>query len=587
VDYQKLVAEFETRLRLGCTRHAKKYARILESRRVAKMELIEFQNDEQDHGNDPTQEKEGTRSKYQSTLFKAIGDSIIRDITAKPMRYEWGANNNEGIKVKRAFDKILTKAYSYTGTDKEKLSSFYHLIYSSCSIIEPYSEKKSRKIIKQDGTIDILPSGRVVSFRSYDPLFTVLDWNSDPFDVAGTSQFAIVYIGKFTKESLEALYGKKAVKALPDTPVDEYGSIRGAGNSLETMKDNLHNSAGHTTITGFPVYEYYTLGGKRYTIARGYGVIQESINSNGAYDELPLLVTPMFIDPDSPYGISLYETLQQALDVVSTSINHIADTNNLSIKSPTFIYKGLLTKTDFTLKDSLPTDIVELDVSGMLLAGVTSIPRIEDTISRINFKEVTEGSMFLMKNSLDHIWMMTGKSPTDLGGIQDKQIRVSGVADMTQASSLRSSSMITSNLESYMLNPLTQTFARMFAMYWEDFPEFKALGIDEKDIKNIQQNIRVVNGSYLPSDQFNEMQRTDALLNYQMTTRSQSIDATQVFMEWATARGETSPERFLVDPLTTMTREQTLRLAQIIQQGNINQFVAQVMQSAAQVQKNG
>lgn len=560
-----LYAEFTSRLALGEDHYAKKFQRIKESRQVAKLELVnDTTDDKQYYGNDKNREKESSRSRYQSTIFKAVGDSILTDITSRPMRFEWGANDNTGVRIKRAYDLELTRAYAYSETDKSKIISLNDLIYSSCSIIQPYSEiPKKEYLDPKTKKIKTMPSGRIVSYRAYDPLTTILDWNANPADVTNTSQFAIIYIGKMVRDEIKKQYGDESVVGLPEKVEDAAGY---GTNILVTNKTELENNAGTQNVTGYHIYEYYKTDGYRYTIAEGYGVIDTSPNSSGAYGKIPLLVTPLFIDRDTPYGMSLYETLQQSIDLVNASINQIADVNARSIKSPTFALKGLLNANELSLTDSNATDIKELDINSLMISGANNIPSVRDLIGRVEFKEVTDGAMFLMKNGLEHIWMLTGKNPTALGGIQDKQIRVSGASDMMQEGALRSSSIIANALETYMLNPLTQSFAEMFAIYYDDFPALKKNKITREMAMDIQKHIRVVNGSYLPADQYTEMQRTDALLEYQLQTGSQSIDAVAVFKEWAAARGEPIPERFLVDPMTTLSQSQHVAVLQLLDQ---------------------
>jgi len=583
VNNTELYKSFITRLNLAETKYSKKFRRIKESRQVAKLELVnDVTDDGQKWGNDRNREKEGTRSRYQSTIFKAIGDSILTDITSRPMRFEWGGNDNEGLKMKRAYDLELTRSYAYSETDKAKIITLNDLIYSSCSIIQPYSEIPRKEFLNpKTGKVEIFPSSRIVSYRAYDPLTTILDWNSNPADVTNTSQFAIVYIGLFRKDELTKRYGAEAVSELPDELDDQ--STNFGTNILVRNKRELEENAGTSNLGGFHLYEYYLTDGYRYTIIEGYGVIDKSPNSSGAFGKIPLLVTPLFIDRDTPYGMSLYETLQQAIDLVNASINQIADVNARSIKSPTFALKGLLATDELSLTDTNATDIKELDVNAIMVNGGNNIPSVQDLIGRIEWREVTDGAMFLMKNGLEHIWMLTGKNPTALGGIQDKQIRVAGASNMMQQGALRSSSIIANALETYFLNPLTQSFAEMFAIYYDDFPALKGNGITREMAMNIPKHIRVVNGSYLPADQYNEMQRTDALLQYMLTTQTQGIDAVAVFREWMSARGEPLPERFLVDPMTTLAYSQLVSVLQMADQIGADKTMAQLQQRAEQM----
>lgn len=572
-DIRTVEELFEGYLKKGVEKHSKKLMRIEHSRLVAKQELV---NDNRggvnDYGNDYNQTKTNTRSRYQTTIFGAICDKLYRDITFKPMRFEYGANNSVGVKIKRAFDTILTKAYSYSETDKVKNMALYHFIYSGCMITQTYTKMAEDEYIMPDGELKKVVSGRIVSYRSYDPLTTVLDWQAIPSDVSGTSRFAIVYIGNVSKEYIGKEYGEEALAKIKDG-VDsyQYGSI------LTMAKRRTESSAGMNVSTdGIPIFEFYLTDGYRYVIANGK-VISAEPNSNGIIGRIPIEVTPLFLDPDTPYGVGLYDRLQASIDIINTSVNQIADNNSITIKSPTFVFKKLLPK-GFSLTDTSFRDLVELDVDKLRIGGKLPTLDINNMITRLTFKEVTEGAMFLMSNAKDDVWYLSGMNPTSLGGMQEKQIRVSGVADMMNENSLRKSSIIASNLETCFMNPTTKQFARIFLMNYDSFLEFKQNGVEEKDVALFQQNIRVVNGSYLPSDQMTEMQRTDALL--QAAMNNPSMDQVEVLIDWLTARGITYPERYFRDPLTMLEQDQATRLLEIAQQGNV-QGLMDALQNAA------
>jgi hypothetical protein len=314
-------------------------------------------------------------------------------------------------------------------------------------------------------------------------------------------------------------------------------------------------------------------------------LISTSPNSNGVIGTIPLDIAPLFIDPDTPYGVGLYEKLQPSIDIINTSVNQIADNNNNAVKSPTFYFKGMLPK-GFSLTNASFQDLIPLDYSKLMIGGQIPTLDINKFMGRLIFQEVTEGAMFLMKNALQNIWFMTGYNETSLGGIQEKQVRVAGVAEMIQANSIRKSSMIVNSLETNHTNPTIQSFTRIFLMHMSDFPEFEREKITPKDLMNYHKHVRVVNGSYLPSDQMSEMERTDALL--QVAMQNASMDQVSAIIEWLEARGIMFPERYFRDPKSMLTADMAVSILAISKEngaGGVVQYLEQVAQTQGEPQK--
>lgn len=571
--------EFHDRLLRGEDIYEKKFRRIRDSRLVAKMELPRYSSVAQ-HGNDPDNLKDSTRSRYQSTLLKAIGDSIMRDLMASNPRFEWSANDKVGVSMKRAYDDILTKAYSYAGTARARNKAYHHLVFSGTAIIQTYSSVAREERISANGVKKSITQGRIISFNVYDPLMTILDWNADSSNVDGTSEFIIVGLGRFRKEQLVRMFPECDLSALPDMNNDLNSQyvVNNTGytnaNSSSTNRNMLRLSAGEKATAGFDLFEYYTRDGYRKVMIRDYGHVGSYVNSNGVSGKIPFIVAPLFYDEDTPYGMSLYEMIQQPLDVIATAINHIADNNSITVRSPLFTFKGLLPK-GFTIEDSTFYDIVALDVDAMSIGGTLNTYDIQKMISRLTYPEVTQGALFLVNMAFDDIWYATGMNKTSLGGIQEKQIRVAGAAEMMSQGSLRSSSVIISNNEVYLMNPLVKQYAQMMSEHYDDFHEFKANGIDKELVDEIQQHIRVVNGSYLPADQYNEMQKTQVL--YQIGSQQATVDQTAILTDFLKAHGITYPERYYRDPITTLTAEQATRLDEIMRTQGI-EAVKQVLE---------
>jgi len=575
-EVEKLFSDYLDR---GWTKHNKKLAMMKEARLVLKQELVVDNRGGSNHGNDSSDTKDAFRSRYQSTLLNGICDKIYQDLTFKPMRFEWGANDEVGVKMKRALDKTLMSAYAYAGTDKARNMALWYFIYTGMQITQTYTELVEDKFVMPNGEIKNIVGNRVVSYQAYDPLTTILDWSAQPSDVKGTSRFAIVYIGNVSKEYIKDKFGMESYNKIGDMSDIEAG-IGKRGGLLEFMKQDVEQSAGMIDNNdGVALFEFYLTDGYKYVIANGK-LIDTSPNSNGVIGTIPLDIAPLFIDPDTPYGVGLYEKLQPSIDIINTSVNQIADNNSNSVKSPTFFLKGMLPK-GFSLTDASFQDLIELDYSKLMIGGQLPTLDIKNFMGRLTFSDVTDGAMFLMKNALQNIWFMTGYNETSLGGIQEKQVRVAGVAEMIQANSIRKSSMIVNSLETNHTNPTIQSFTRIFLMYMSDFPEFEREKITPKDLMNYHKHVRVVNGSYLPSDQMSEMERTDAL--FQVAMQNASMDQVSAIIEWLEARGIMFPERYFRDPKAMLTADMAVSLLAISKEQGA-EGVVQELQRVAQTQ---
>ena len=569
-QFTDILNEFLKRIRIGEDVHKKKFEEIRRSR-LAIRQIMSADNQVAATMQYADAESEETKSKYLAPLHLAVAEKMIQEITTNNPRFEWEGNNKQGMEVAKAFREELLKVYTVENSKKSRNFGLWHLVASGTMISQTVTKRKVKQRIdpRTGDMIEPLDLGRVITQDFYDPLSTILDWNADPSDVRGTSNFAIVTIGYFDSAYIKEKYN-----------IDLVGSSFVA-EDMDLRRKNQEVYAGHDKREHIKIREYYRKDGKRYTILDDSFIVEVNTNENGVFGEIPINITPMFIDPDSPYGMTLHSLLEPSVEMISTAINQVADTNALNIKMPFFAIKGAIER-GMTLDAYEANEIVELDASEIMTGSPNASLDINKMITKLSFPDVTQSAMFMFEQALNMIWFITGLNPTTLGGIQSKQIRTSDVAGMIQQSSLRNSSKVIVNLETYFMNPTMWDIVQIFDLYYKDF-SFEEKGIKAEFIKAIK-NVRVVNGSYLPADQIPRLQRISAILQRQQFNPN-AYDAQKIEEEYLEALGVGDPEFYFKDPMAMFTEEQILGLMSIVQQGGgeaIQQFLAQQAQQMQQ-----
>jgi len=306
--------------------------------------------------------------------------------------------------------------------------------------------------------------------------------------------------------------------------------------------------------------------------------VSVDINTNGVADRIPLNVTQCFIDTESPYGTSLYYKLEPAIEVLSVVMNQIIDANKLNLGLPIISASGILSIDKLTTGEAGSLNVVEADVS-QFISERGQIPDLNNLLMRFQFPDITQAGMFMYEQAMQHIWFLTGLNPTALSGQQEKQIRVSGVADMVQGSSLRSDSQIVINLEKSFMNPTCWDMLNIYDIYYNDFPTFKTAEIPREFMEDIK-NVRVVNGSYLPADDLTRGQKMDVLLQM-LYSGMQSLDGIKIINEKLRAMGF-DPEVWLRPPEELYAQDQLLKLVELVRAGEDGQAIASLGQMAQQ-----
>jgi len=554
----ELLELYRQRLQRGQEIHRKKFTEIKEARQALKQRMpdssiTKLASNNMISGNDKYGSKTAKKSKYMFPIYTAVAEKIKQDLTASPFRFQWEGNTADGVDIKEAFDNIFLKVFTYDNSAQDISIGLNHAVVSGTMITQTMTRKEYRRRIKPDSTIDSIPVGRTIPIIAYDPLTVILDWNAQPNKIAETSDFIIVTLGKRSLDYVKKQWSEKVEEVqtlISSETIDNYKQVleQEAGSNRNTYSDSVM------------LREYYTADGYRHVIANDTVLLETSIVSNGMLDRIPFDVAPIWDDPDSIYGMTLWNLLEPTVQVINTALNQILDSNALNAKMPFFTFKGTLKGAGLTLNDFKANEIVELDpkvLATFNVSGGSSKFAIQDMITKLQFPDITQAGVFLFETALKAIWFVTGLNPESLGGIQEKQIRNEMVAGMIQQSALRSSSKIVKNLELGFMNPTCWHLVDIFEMYYDDFPEFAQAGIPREFLKNLK-DIRVVNGSYLPADKNSQMEKAQVLLQRAMV--NQTYDQIKVESNFLKQVGFADPERWYRIPEELMEEQEAMRV---------------------------
>lgn len=571
-EYAEDMALYSARIEAADTKHSKKFGAIKESRQYMKQILPEFSQQAlfSSDASKSNNNQNNNRSVYCPPLAIVIGNKMLSELTSMPMRFEYEANGQDGIKPAKAFMKIIQRTFSQTGNMSEHLLGIMHLIYSGLYIAQPVIQRMDYKIFDKGTDPATIDAGYAIGFKTYDPLTTILDPNSVPGKVAETSDWLVVTIGMKTAQWIEKEYGIKVEQ--DQRVVDSYGTKQSVTTiKIDSYKYELQSDSGLDYVSGFMVREYYTSDGYVYHVIDDAYVARKTINSAGLVG-IPFAICPGILDLDSPYGIPLPEHLRPSVELVATAINMVADNTALKNKLPYLFPNGLFDPATLNalasgeankMNNYVPVNLATLASS----VGNFSAGSIKDLVQKPELQEVTAGAQMLLVEGMNAIWFVTGLNPSSVSGIQDKQIRVESVANMIGSASLRNSSSVVVNLETYFLNPMTRFFQLMYYNYFNVFKEFADLAVEKNDIKNIK-SVRVVNGSYLPSDK--ETREKKAMFIYTMASQNQVFDPVAA-VEYVFESMGMEMLRFLRNPLDLLTEEEAMSVIETYIAGRTGQ----------------
>ena len=573
-EQETLMSLYKNRLSDGETIYRDKFREISNSREAYKQiipdDQIEVATDRNvQRGNSTDEGDDENRSSYLIPLHTALANHWIQELTTHPFRYEWAGNNKVGVDVQSQFTKELNKMYSYNNVKASVATGFWHFVTSGTMISQTYTTFDTRQRISAGGELKEVKKGRNIGIRIYDPLQVILDWNADPADVRRTSDFCIVTLGTYDAEYIKQKY---------DLDFDLDGS-----KSMDMAQRELNRYAGKDMKTSVAVREYYLRDGHKYTVVGDTYVVGKSPNSNGSYGEIPINVAPFHIDPNSPYGATLYGMIEPSLMMASAAVNQIADNNALNNNMPILAAEGCLVDAGLSLNDYNNNEIVEVKVKPAL-SGADGNIDIRKLVHKLSFPDISQPAQALYQQAIEMIWYVTGMNPTAMSGMQDKQIRVATAADMINEASLRSSSTLVQNLENNYMNPTTLDIAQIFDMYFEDF-KFEERGIEKADVENLN-NVRVVNGSFLPSDNLTRLNKLMSIMQMAMQNPQvfEIYDLQKAILE---AMDMADAELFLRSPEGTVSANEAMGIMQLWKQGGPEAVMQQMAQIVQQAQEGG
>jgi len=587
-EYYDLLSEYRSNLLEAEEKHSGKIQEIKRSRQIDKQVMPDswqrkLSSANKESGNDPEGTATAKRSKYVHPIINAITGKILQDLSTRDATFDVAANTEEGVPVFTAFEDIMKKTYALQNVSKETNFANFHAVVSGTHITRPTTQlMKEEKIVpSEEGwkeQTDIY--GRGVGFIAYDPLTTLVDWRAIPGKVAETAEWIAVTIGRKSWSYIKNKWNvdmNVQLESMSDGGTASFLTIDG-------IKTELEASAGLFDNNGIMIREYYKTDGYCYVIAGDFYVLEKRPNENCIKGRIPFNWATPILDPDSPYGRPISIAIEPTAQVLSTVFNQIADANALKTKAPMVTFEGTNLVRHLTLNKMQPNQIVEISIPVELQAsGNPANISISDMFGIPQFQDITESAKFMYYEALNNIYMLTGLNAMSLGGMQDKQIRVSGAADIVANTSLRNSSSIVKALESGFYNPTTKQFAVMFEVYYDEFPELKEKGVTPENIKNMK-NIRIKNGSFLPADKMQDIQI--AMLALQEAKQNQTMDLVAATNMWLTSLGIV-PKTLERDPLELISQDQALGILGVMQERGFEEGAAMLQQVAQQGEGNG
>ena len=199
------------------------------------------------------------------------------------------------------------------------------------------------------------------------------------------------------------------------------------------------------------------------------------------------------------------------------------------------------------------------------------IVRAQDAMHQFTIPEITNGAKFMFDTAKESLFYVTGT--TDMSfGMQDKQIRNQTVADMIGDSLVRSDSAAAKKIESSFYNPVTWDILMIFYTRYDDF-DFKDANVPAEFLKNYR-NIRVVNGSYLPSDRMMRLAKLQQALEVARLLPNQT-NLENLMYDLYEAYGFTDPYRYLMTNEEVAANDLAAKVNQLLGDGAIDKAQAQ------------
>ncbi len=518
-------------------------------------------------GNDPTGAMKSTHSQMLVPMYTAITKKTREAFSAMPLRFEYEANSQVGLLARRAIQIKLREVYTRANMAASQSKAFNYV--GGGLIISQTVYKTLDRKVRIDGQTKSILTGGGIDVEIYDPLRVVLDWNAKIGDIRNTSEFCIVTIGDFTAEGIKAKYGFEIAEG--------EGNGSGGGSTpraFDSYKKTLEEDVGENLQNTYPVREYYLKDGSWYTIVNDTYVVNKSFATNGDADRIPINAVVLFPTPDSHMGMTLWDYLKWPVALMSCAVNQVADNNAMNNNAPYLVSKGLGLG-GYSMGD-FEGDFLEFNPIGGKNFD------IKKYMDRPQIREVTDGAAFMYNKGMEQLFYVAGSTPMDFG-VQDKQIRTAGVAEMVSQAIVRSDSDLAVKMENGYMNPTTWDIVQIFYTHYEDFG-FDPDSLPREFLEN-PKAIRVVNGSYLKEDQITRLNRISILIQ-QAQLDPQRWKWEDLMYEFSEALGVIDPYVYIKTPEEATKERLALMAMQIIgekgaQDEQVQQIVAQLAELSA------
>jgi len=499
-------------------------------------------------------------------MYTAITYKTVENLTALPPRYEWDANKRGYEKISRSLERELVKIYTKMNLNKVLARLYQNFLVAGFFVQQTVFKKIEETVRKFDNgkmKEEVIYNGGAIDYYLYDPLTTFIDWDAQPSRIRETSKFIIVTVNDaMSPEGIEAEYGIPA------------SSVGGASPNLapDVLKQNLrwqNTTPKNDTCT---VREYYLNNGEFYTIVNDTFIVAKGYASNGVADQIPINIGVLEIDDDCNLGRPYWERVKWPIAAMSNAFNQVADNNAWNNTAPFFTLGNLgLEEIGMDVNDG--RKIFSVEAPSKTAVDITKL------ITQFTVPEVTNGALMMFERGKESLFYTTGT--TDMSfGMQDKQIRNAGVADMISQSLVRSDSAVAKSIENQFLNPVTWDILRIYYTHYDDFG-FAEQQIPRDFLKDYK-NIRVVNGSYLPSDKsvrLGKLQQT-----FQLAMQAPDMmRLEELFYDLIEAIGFANPYRYLKTKEEFMAQELLGSIQELLQAGQIDQAQADEMTKAVQL----
>lgn len=496
-----------------------------------------------------------TCSKMLLPIHKAITKKMIDNMTAIPPRYEWDANRKDYVAVSRALEREFAKFYTKMNLAGKLPRIIKTFVRDGVFVQQTVFRELSETVMRwQDGrpSPENIYNKGAVDYIVYNPMTTYFDWDADPLDYRGTARFIIVTISSSMTE-------KAFRRKFPDFKEPLDGHTQKMEDLLDSSGDSLLGK--RKPSNSVTLREYCLDNGKFYVIVNDAYVVAEGYASNGDLSRIPINVGFCYDD-----YITLWEELKWPVAAMSNAFNQVADNNAFNNTAPIYCLGDIMI-------DPLAYDPADGRKIFRINPLDKNIVRASDAMHQFTIPEITQGAMFMYEKGKESLFYVTGTSDMTFG-MQDKQIRVTSVADMIGEALVRSDSDIAKRIENSFYNPVTWDILRIFYTRYEYF-DFQEQSIPPDFLKDYR-NIRVVNGSYLPSDRMVRLAKLQEALRLAVEIPERT-NLENLFYDLYEAIGFVDPYRYLKTDAEYWATELAGTVMALLEQGAINEEQASQM----------